>query len=313
MTLGAPVRWVRGRRLPDGAPSVGGVTASHPAAGTVAAASDLVLSRIGLGTLQLAGRNAFGPPADRDAALAVLRAAVDGGMTHLDTAGFYGPDVVTDLIREALSPYPADLRIGTKVGLRRTDRGGFLPGLARDAIVAAVEADLEHLGVDRLDLVHLRVGGPAAPKPGSIAEPFTVLAELQQQGLIQHLGVSNVTAAQLAEARTIALVVAVQNTHALLRRQDDALLDACAADGTAYIAYSPLAGVFTSPPAALAQLGLALGASPAQLALAWLLHRSPAVAVIPGTTSLQHLEDDLAAARIALPPAALAELDALAG
>jgi aryl-alcohol dehydrogenase-like predicted oxidoreductase len=237
---------------------------------------------------------------------------VDAGVTHLDTAGFYGPDVVHDLIREALAPYPDGLHIATKVGLRRTERGGFAPGLTREAIVDAVERDLQHLGVEVLDLVHLRVGGPAAPRAGSVAAPFSVLAELQQQGRIRHLGVSNVTTEQLAEARSIAPVVAVQNTHTLLSRADDALLDACAADGTPYIAYSPLAGSVGHPPEALEEIAQALGASPAQLAIAWLLHRSPTVLVIPGTGSVRHLQDDLAAGRLVLPPAALAELDALA-
>jgi aryl-alcohol dehydrogenase-like predicted oxidoreductase len=287
------------------------VTGPHSPGGSVAVAPDLVLSRIGLGTLELAGPNAFGPPGDRDAAVAVLRAAVDAGVTHLDTAGFYGPDVVNDLIREALAPYPDGLHIATKVGLRRSANGGFRPGLTREAIVEAVEQDLRHLGLEVLDLVHLRVGGPAAPTAGSIEAPFAVLAELQQQGRIRHLGVSNVTAEQLAEARSIAPVVAVQNTHSLLRRADDALIDACAADGTAYIAYSPLAGTLR-PPQALDEIAQALGASPAQLALAWLLHRSPTVLVIPGTTSVQHLADDLAAGRLVLPPSAVTELDALA-
>ncbi|ALE86645.1 oxidoreductase [Pseudonocardia sp. HH130629-09] len=268
--------------------------------GELALAPDLVLSRLGLGTMQLAGPGVWGPPTDPDAAARVLRDAVDAGVTHLDTADFYGPHVVTELLRRTLHPYPDDLRIATKVGFRRGPDRSWQPAPGPDQLVADVHDNLRRLRVDALDLVNLRVGDATAVRPGrSLAAGFTALAELQQQGLVRHLGVSNVTAGQLDEARTIAPVVCVQNAYGPAHRDEDPLVDRCAAEGIAYVPFFPLAGLDGPSGAPLRRTAAALGVSTARVALAWLLQRSPTMLPIPGTSRPEHLHDNLAAGELA--------------
>jgi pyridoxine 4-dehydrogenase len=281
--------------------------------GALTLADDLTISRLGYGAMQLAGPNVFGPPADRDEALAVLREAVELGVTHIDTSDFYGPTVVNELIREALHPYPAGLRIATKVGARRGADASW--NLSRDPadLKAQVHENLEHLGVDTLDVVYLRAGSPEGTTDEPVAEQFGALAELRQQGLIRHLGLSSVTSAQLTEAQAIAPVVLVQNLYNLAQRQDDALVDRCAAEGIGYAAFFPLGGFSPLQSDILTDVATRLGASPQQVALAWLLRRSPTTALIPGTSSVKHLHENVAAADLVLPPDALAELAAIAG
>lgn len=273
-------------------------------------ADDLVISRMGFGAMQLAGPGVFGPPRDREQALAVLREAVDMGITHIDTSDFYGPFVVNELIREALHPYPADLRIVTKVGARRGEDRSWLPALDPADLRAAVEENLEHLGVDILDVVNLRVleGGTGGD---SIAEPFGILAELQKEGLIRHLGISNASDGQLTEAQAIAPVVTVQNLYNLASRADDALVDRCAAENIAYAAFFPLGGFTPLQSGTLNTVAERLGATPHQVALAWLMQRSATMVLIPGTSSVAHLRENVAAANLALPPDAIAELDTI--
>ena len=280
--------------------------------GTLRLADDLVISRMGFGAMQLAGPGVFGPPQNRDQALAVLRAAVDLGVTHIDTSDFYGPFVVNELIREALHPYPADLRIVTKVGARRGQDGSWHPSLEPADLKAQVRDNLARLGVDALDAVNLRLSAHGTGEE-SVAEPFGALAELRKDGLIRHLGLSEATDAQLTEAQAIAPVVTVQNLYNLAERRDDAMVDRCAAEGIAYAAYFPLGGFTPLQSATLSAVARRLGASAQQVALAWLLRRSPAIALIPGTSSLAHLRENIAAADLALPPEAVAELDAIAG
>ena len=287
------------------------MTSSAPG-GTLTLAGDLVISRMGFGAMQLAGPGVFGPPRDRDQALAVLREAVDLGVTHIDTSDFYGPFVVNELIREALHPYPADLRIVTKVGARRGQDGSWHPSLGPADLKAQVRENLAHLGVDALDAVNLRLSAHGTGEE-SVAEPFGALAELRKEGLIRHLGLSEATDAQLTEAQAIAPVVTVQNLYNLADRHDDAMVDRCAAEGIAYAAYFPLGGFTPLQSATLSAVAARLGATPQQVALAWLLQRSPAIALIPGTSSLAHLRENIAAADLALPPEAVAELDAIAG
>lgn len=276
-------------------------------------AEDLELTRVGYGAMQLAGPGVLGPPRDRDAAVAVLRAAVELGITHIDTAEFYGPRVTNELIREALAPYPDDLHIVTKVGARRDAQGGWPHAREPEQLRAQVHDNLRGLGLDALDVVNLRVGGLDAPEPGSLAEPFGALAELQQQGLIRHLGVSTVTAEQLAEARSIAPVVCVQNMFNVARRDDDALVDLTARESIAYVPYFPLGGFSPLQSDALGAVAARLGSTPNAVALAWLLQRSPNMLLIPGTSSVEHLRENVAAAGLALPADAVAELDAIGG
>jgi len=276
-------------------------------------ADDLELTRVGYGAMQLAGPGVLGPPRDRDAAVAVLRAAVELGITHIDTAEFYGPRVTNELIREALAPYPDDLHIVTKVGARRDAQGGWPHAREPEQLRAQVHDNLRGLGLDALDVVNLRVGGLDAPEPGSLAEPFGALAELQQQGLIRHLGVSTVTAEQLAEARSIAPVVCVQNMYNIARRDDDALVDLTARESIAYVPYFPLGGFSPLQSDALGTVAARLGSTPNAVALAWLLQRSPNMLLIPGTSSVEHLRENVAAAGLALPADAVAELDAIGG
>jgi pyridoxine 4-dehydrogenase len=291
--------------------SVPGSTPSVPG-GALRLADDLVLSRMGFGAMQLAGPGVFGPPKDRDQALAVLREAVNLGVTHIDTSDFYGPFVVNELIREALHPYPAELRIVTKVGARRDQNGGWHPSLEPADLVAQVRDNLAHLGVDALDAVNLRLSH-AGTGQESIAEPFGALAELQKEGLIRHLGLSEASDVQLTEAQGIAPVVTVQNLYNLANRSDDALVDRCAAEGIAYAPYFPLGGFTPLQSAELSDVAGRLGAAPQQVALAWLLQRSPAIALIPGTSSMAHLRENIAAADLVLPAEAIAALDAIAG
>jgi len=275
---------------------------------------DRPVNRLGYGAMQLAGPGVFGPPKDRDAALAVLREAVARGVNHIDTSDFYGPHVTNRLIREALHPYPDDLVIVTKVGAVRGEDASWHAAMAPADLVGAVYDNLRNLGVEVLDLVNLRVMGRVhEPSEGSIEEPFAALAELQRRGLIRHLGLSNVTSAQVAQARGIADVVCVQNLHNLVHRADDALIDDLAERGIAYVPFFPLGGFTPLQSAILSAVAGRLGKTPMQVALAWLLHRAPNILLIPGTSSLDHLRQNLGAAALALSDAVLTELDAVGG
>ncbi|GGM56126.1 oxidoreductase [Dactylosporangium sucinum] len=280
---------------------------------TLTLAEDLTITRMGYGAMQLAGPRVFGPPKDRDQALAVLREAVALGITHLDTSDFYGPAVVNELIREALSPYPADLRIVTKVGARRGADAAWIPSLEPADLQAQVHDNLEHLGLDVLDVVNLRVGAAESTVDEPIGAQFEALAELRDRGLIRHLGLSGVTGAQLTEAQKIAPVVTVQNLYNLANRQDDALVDRCAAEGIAFAAFFPLGGFSPLQSETLSRVAAELAATPQQVALAWLLQRSPTMALIPGTSSVPHLRENVAALQLVLPEPALASLNAIAG
>jgi pyridoxine 4-dehydrogenase len=280
--------------------------------GTFTMGGDLTVTRMGYGAMQLAGPGVFGPPADRDAAVAVLREAVELGITHIDTSGYYGPRVTNQIIREALYPYPEDLRIVTKVGAARDASGDWLEALAPEQLRAQVEENLRDLGLDAMDVVNLRNPGQRGPQPGSIAGPFTALAELRQEGLIRHLGLSNVTTRQVAEAHSIAPVACVQNHYNLANRGDDDLIGSLAAQGIAYVPFFPLGGFHPLQSGTLDAVAERLGAARMTVALAWLLHRSPNILLIPGTSSVAHLRENVAAADLALPADALAELDAIA-
>lgn len=280
--------------------------------GTCTLADDLTPTRMGYGAMQLAGPHVFGPPKDRATAVALLREAVHLGITHIDTSDFYGPYVTNAIIKEALHPYPAGLHLITKVGALRDATGGWPKALAPAQLRQAVYDNLEHLGLDALDVVNLRVGGFDRPEPGSIAEPFTVLAELQQQGLIRHLGVSTVNTEQVAEAQAIAPIVCVQNHYNIAHRDDDALIDTLAAQGIAYTPYFPLGGFTPLQSSTLSAVARRLKASPMQVALAWLLQRSPNILLIPGTSSIAHLHENIASASLVLPPDELAHLDGIA-
>ncbi|MFI7128405.1 oxidoreductase [Nonomuraea sp. NPDC050153] len=274
-------------------------------------ADDLTLNRMGYGAMQLAGPGVFGPPKDRDQAVAVLREAVDLGINHIDTSDFYGPVVVNELIKEALHPYPADLRIVTKVGARRGPNGEWNPAQDPADLKAAVHENLRHLGLDVLDVVNLRLVTHEGGTEESLAEQFGALAELRDEGLIRHLGLSDVSAAQLIEAQSIAPVVTVQNLYNLANRQDDALVERCAAANIAFAPFFPLGGFTPLQSETLESVAARLGASPQQVALAWLLQRSPTIVLIPGTSSVAHLRENVAAADLALPADAVAELDTI--
>ena len=270
---------------------------------------DRTVNRMGYGAMQLAGPGVFGPPRDRAAALAVLREAVASGVNHIDTSDFYGPHITNQIIAEALYPYPKNLTIVTKVGATRGADGSWLPSFSAASLTQQVHDNLRNLRVDALDAVNLRVMGDVhAPSEGSIEEPFTVLAELQRKGLIRHLGLSNATAAQVKQARGIAKVVCVQNHYNLVHRADDALIDELAAAGTAYVPFFPLGGFTPLQSSALATVAARLGATPMQTALAWLLQRAPNILLIPGTSSVVHLRENLAASQLALPTEVLAQL-----
>ncbi len=281
--------------------------------GTYQLAEDLTLTRVGYGAMQLAGPHVFGPPADHDGALAVLREVVALGINHIDTSDIYGPHVTNQLIKEALHPYPEQLRLVTKVGARRDAQGGWPPARSPQELRQAVHDNLRNLGLDALDVVNLRVGGLDAPTPGSIAEPFTALAEMQREGLIKHLGVSTVNAEQVAEAQAIAPVVCVQNFYNIANRQDDALVDSLAEQGIAYVPYFPLGGFSPLQSDTLSHVAARLEASPMAVALAWLLQRSPNLLLIPGTSSVAHLRENVAGAALHLPEDALQELNGIAG
>jgi pyridoxine 4-dehydrogenase len=270
------------------------------------------VNRLGYGAMQLAGPGVFGPPKDRDTALAVLRQAVASGVDHIDTSDFYGPHITNQLIREALHPYPDNLVIVTKVGAVRGADASWNPAMAPADLARAVHDNLRNLGVEALDVVNLRIMGRIhEPGEGSVEEPFTALAELQKQGLIRHLGLSNVTSAQVAEARGIAEIVCVQNHYNLVHRADDALVDELGGLGIAYVPFFPLGGFTPLQSGALSDVAGELGATPMQVALAWLLHRAPNILLIPGTSSITHLRENLAAAELALPDEMLARLDAI--
>ncbi len=268
--------------------------------------------RMGYGAMQLAGPGVFGPPKDLDVARQVLREAIALGVNHIDTSDFYGPYITNQLIREALHPYPDDLVIVTKVGAVRGKDASWIPAHTPAELIRAVHDNLRNLRLDALDVVNLRVGGVLGPSEGSIAEQFSALAELQRQGLIRHLGLSNVTSTQLAEARRIGEVVCVQNLYNLAQRKDDALIDELATLGIAYVPFFPLGGFAPLQSAILTEVAAELDATPMQVALAWLLQRAPHILLIPGTSSLDHLRENVAAAELALPDAALAKLARIA-
>ncbi|MEV4630509.1 aldo/keto reductase family oxidoreductase [Micromonospora sp. NPDC049523] len=270
---------------------------------------DLTVTRFGYGAMQLAGPWVMGPPADHDGALAVLREVVDLGITHIDTSDAYGPHVTNRLIREALHPYPESLHVVTKVGATRDQQGGWPPAREPENLRRAVHENLENLGLEALELVNLRLGNAEGPVPGSLAEPFQTLVELQQQGLIRHLGVSTATAEQVAEAQSIAPIVCVQNMYNLAYRQDDGLVDALAEQGIAYVPYFPLGGFSPLQSSALSTVAARLDATPMSVALAWLLRRSPNILLIPGTSSTTHLRENIAGAGLPLSDEDLADLD----
>ena len=274
---------------------------------------DTLVTRFGYGAMQLAGPGVMGPPSDHSAAVTVLREAVAAGITHIDTAEAYGPRVVNELIREALHPYADNLVIATKAGGRRDAQGGWPAARTPDQLRAQIDDNLETLGVERLGLVHLRLGDATGPAPEDIGEAFSTLVDLQRQGLIGHLGVSNATAEQVAQAQSIAPIVSVQNMYNLANRWDDGLIDRLAADGVAYIPFFPLGGFSALQSASLSAVAARVGATPMAVALAWLLYRSPNILLIPGTSSTAHLRENIAGARVALSEDDLAELDRVGG
>ena len=272
---------------------------------------DLEVARMGYGAMQLAGPHVFGPPKDRDEAVAVLREAVDLGVEHIDTADYYGPYVTNEIIREALSPYPDDLVIVTKVGARRDAEGGWPPARSPEELRQQVRDNLERLGLEAMPVVNLRMGGFQDPEPGSIAPQVEALAELQQEGLIRHLGLSTVNADQVAEAQSIAPVACVQNLYNVAHRTDDELIESLAGQGIAYVPYFPLGGFTPLQSSALDAVAGRLGQTPMAVAIAWLLQRSPNILLIPGTSSRAHLRENVAAAGLELPSDAVDELNAL--
>jgi pyridoxine 4-dehydrogenase len=272
-----------------------------------------VVKRLGYGAMQLAGPGVFGPPKDHDAALAVLREAVASGINHIDTADFYGPHVTNQIIREALAPYGDDLVIVTKISVRRGEDGSWIPAFSREELTQAVHDNLRNLGLDVLDVVNLRsMFDVHHPAEGSIEAPLTILAELQRKGLVRHIGLSNVTPAQIVEGRRICEIVCVQNYYNLAHRTDDALIDDLARQGIAYVPFFPLGGFTPLQSSTLSDVAGRLGSTPMQVALAWLLHRSPNILLIPGTSSVAHLRENLAAGQLTLSPQTLAELDRIA-
>lgn len=273
---------------------------------------DRTVKRLGYGAMQLAGPGVFGPPKDHDAALAVLREAVAQGVNHIDTSDYYGPFVTNRLIREALAPYPADLVIVTKIGARRDKNGAWLPAISPEELTSAVHDNLRNLGLDVLDVVNYRsMLGHHAPAEGSIEAPLTALAELQRKGLVRHIGLSHVTPAQVAEGRRICEIVCVQNHYNLVHRTDDAFIDDLAREGMAYVPYFPLGGFTPLQSSVLSDVAARLGATPMQVALAWLIRRAPNILVIPGTSSVAHLRENLDAAALELTADAVAALDGM--
>jgi len=270
------------------------------------------LYRMGYGAMQLAGHEVWGPPRDVDGALAVLREAVANGVNHIDTSDYYGPHVTNQIIKEALHPYPTGLVIITKLGARRGQDKSWIPALSRQELIDGAHDNLRNLGADRLDAVNLRVGGMLEPSEGSIEEPLTTLAELKRQGLIRHIGLSNVTPRQLQEAQKITEIVCIQNFYNVARRSDDAFIDVLAKQGIAYVPFFPLGGFTPLQSSALDRVAASLQATPMQVALAWLLQRSPNILLIPGTSSINHFRENLAAAALELPSDVIAELNAIA-
>jgi pyridoxine 4-dehydrogenase len=274
---------------------------------------DRTVKRLGYGAMQLAGPGVFGPPKDREGALVVLHEAVASGVDHIDTSDYYGPHITNQLIREALHPYPEDLVIVTKVGARRDEDGSWNPAFSAEDLTSAVHENLHNLGLDALDVVNLRIMFDAhGPAEGSIEAPFAALAELQRQGLVRHIGLSNVTPKQVAEGRAIADIVCVQNQYNLAHRDDDALIDELAAVGIAYVPFFPLGGFTPLQSTALSDVAKGLGATPMQVALAWLLQRAPNILLIPGTSSVEHLRENLAMANLELPSDTVTVLDQIA-
>ena len=274
---------------------------------------DRSVKRLGYGAMQLAGPGVFGPPNDHGAALAVLREAVASGVNHVDTSDFYGPHVTNQLIREALHPYLEELVIVTKIGARRGADGSWIPAFSPQEMTQAVHDNLRNLGLDALDVVNLRcMFDVHQPAEGSIEAPLGVLAELQRQGLVRHIGLSNVTQAQIEEGRGICDIVCVQNHYNLAHRDDDALIDALASEGIAYVPFFPLGGFSPLQSSTLSSVASRLGVTPMQVTLAWLLHRSPNILLIPGTSSVTHLQENLAAAQLTLSPETLSELNGIA-
>jgi pyridoxine 4-dehydrogenase len=282
-----------------------------PPGGTFTMAEGLTVTRMGYGAMQLAGPGVFGPPKDRDAAIAVLREAVELGITHLDTSDYYGPHVTNQIIREALHPYPDELHIVTKVGAYRDVNGGWPHALSPEQLRQAVHDNLIHLGLEALDVVNLRVGGFDSPEPAPLAEPFGALAQLQQEGLIKHLGVSTVSPQQIAEAQSIAPIVCVQNFYNVAHRVDDALIESLAEQGIAYVPYFPLGGFTRLQSDTLASIATRLDTTPMAVALAWLLQRSPNILLIPGTSSVPHLRDNIKGAALTLSENELTELNSI--
>jgi pyridoxine 4-dehydrogenase len=280
--------------------------------GTFSMTEDLTVTRVGYGAMQLAGPGVFGPPTDRGAAVAVLREAVELGVTHIDTSDYYGPHVTNQIIKEALYPYPDGLHIVTKVGAVRDENGGWHPALAPGQLRQAVHDNLKNLGLDALDVVNLRVGGFDTPEAGSIAEPFSELAQMQREGLIKHLGVSTVLAEQIEQAQAIAPIVCVQNFYNIANRADDALIESLAAQRIAYVPYFPLGGFTPLQSDTLAAVATRLGVAPIGVALAWLLQRAPNILLIAGTSSVVHLRENINGAALSLPADAVAELNAIA-
>ncbi|MBZ9906076.1 aldo/keto reductase family oxidoreductase [Mesorhizobium sp. BR115XR7A] len=275
---------------------------------------DRTVKRLGYGAMQLAGPGVFGPPKDRDAAIAVLREAVASGVDHIDTSDFYGPHVTNQIIREALHPYPADLTIVTKISARRGEDASWIPAMSPQELTQAVHDNLRNLGLDVIEVVNLRsMHGIHGPAEGSLEPQLETLAELQRQGLVRHIGLSNVTRKQIAQGRGMADIVCVQNQYNIAHRQDDALIDELAADGIAYVPFFPLGGFTPLQSSTLADVAQKLGATPMQVALAWLLQRSPNILLIPGTSSVGHLRENLAAAELKLPPDAVQVLNGIAG
>jgi len=285
-------------------------TTTQPQAYTLAGTS-MQLHRMGYGAMQLAGPHVFGPPRDEAAAIAVLRTAVELGVNHIDTSDFYGPFVTNQIIKKALHPYPRGLTLVTKVGATRGPGGSWNPALGKQDLIDAVHSNLRNLGLEVMDVVNLRVGPPLIPEGGSLAEPFSVLADLRREGLIRHLGLSTVNAAQVAEAREIAPIVCVQNLYNVVVRKDDAFIRELAAQGIAYVPYFPLGGFTPLQSSTLDTIAASLGRSPKQVALAWLLQRSPNILLIPGTSSVKHLRENIEARDVKLTPEMVVELDAL--
>jgi pyridoxine 4-dehydrogenase len=271
----------------------------------------MTLNRVGYGAMQLAGPQVWGPPRDVDAAIAVLREAVAAGVNHIDTSDYYGPHVTNQIIKQALHPYPDDLVIMTKVGARRGQDKSWLHALSRQELIDGIHDNLRNLGLDKLDVVNLRVGGMMEPSEGSIEEPLTVLAELQRQGLIRHVGLSNVSPEQFAEAQRITEIIGVQNFYNVAHRTDDAFIDDLAKQGIAYVPFFPLGGFTPLQSSALDTAAASLGATPMQLALAWLLQRSRNILLIPGTSSVEHLRENLSAAALQISSEIIANLDAI--